>query len=464
MMAARRKARSDPAQQAGLGSDDPVLSALRQAEAHYRESRLVLQRQLEETQRELARAREEKASLSQELAADRRQLDAERRRAQRQHDTASTLATALKDFYRAASSASVYDLVLRTCLTLTGATRGVYVTVAGQGALLRARAAVDVDDYPAAQPSSFISSLCRAALSNGGVAMCSDLSAWPERPADGEAFRTCVASSVVLRNDLSGVVIVADKAGGEFDEDDTDVLLSVGSQATVVLENTRLQREVQEAYLSIVTVLAESIAARSSQAPQYLESGARRASMVAERLGLSEHERSIVFYAALLHDVGNIGVSDGLLNKPGPLIDAERELIRAHTQIGYELLREVPLLDVVAGIVRNHHEWFDGSGYPNGLQGDAIPIAARIVAVVDAYGAMLAPRSYRPALSSELACEELRRGAGSQFDPQVVDAFLAVVNSVDARTQVTFDEFTELDLPGIDPRSAANLVAPRDAA
>jgi HD-GYP domain-containing protein (c-di-GMP phosphodiesterase class II) len=155
-----------------------------------------------------------------------------------------------------------------------------------------------------------------------------------------------------------------------------------------------------------------------------------------------------------LHDIGNIGVSDGVLNKPGPLLDAERELIPAHTLIGHDLLREIPILDAVAGIVRHHHERHDGNGYPDGLQGDAVPIAARIVAVVDAYFSMLSPRSYRPALTPEQACEELRRRAGTQFDPQVVEVFLAVLDDADARPATNDENDVDVALPGLSVRRA----------
>src|SRR5919199_4718159 len=171
------------------------------------------------------------------------------------------------------------------------------------------------------------------------------------------------------------------------------------------------------------------MAARTQTADWMDDAGCRLATLVAERLGLSEYDRSVVYYAALLHDIGNVGVSDGVLNKPGPLMEAERELIRAHAQIGHDLLRQVPIFGDVAHAIRHHHERYDGQGYPDALEGESIPVAARIVGVVSAYCAMLAARSYRPALSPEDACLELRRGAGTQFDAAVVDALLASLAS-----------------------------------
>ena len=454
MTASSHKRSSRQARDGGPALNDPVLAALRQADERYREIYLSLEQQIAATRDELTQTRERTERLSQELATKRRELEHERARAQHQRDSAGALAAALKEIHRSLFGANIYELVLKACLTLTGATRGLYVTSQGQNGPWRVPAAVDVNGYPAAQPSSFIVGLCRAALEDDGVTACSKLSSLQERPRRGESFRNCIAAPVVLQGDISGVVIVADKPAGDFDEDDTEVLLSVGSHAAVAIENTRLQREVQEAYLSIVTVLAATMAARSQPTGRFEQSGCRLASRVAEHLGLSEYERSVVYYAALFHDIGNIGVSDGVLNKPGPLLEAERELIRAHTQIGHDLVREIPVLEAVAGVVRHHHERYDGEGYPDGLKGDAIPIAARIVAVVDAYGSMLAPRSYRPALTLEQACEQLRQGAGTQFDPQVVDAFLTVLETAEASVGRSTTEPIDVALPGLDVRHA----------
>jgi HD-GYP domain-containing protein (c-di-GMP phosphodiesterase class II) len=452
MNASRRNKRSDQAHATAPGADDVVLATLREAEARYVEIYASLTRQSIEAQHALAKVRDDNETLTQKIATLQHELDRERRRVQHERHTADTLATVLKDIHRSVFGGSVYDLILKACLTLTGATRGLYVTTNEQGQQPRVRAAIEMHSNSGSPPSDVIKRLCREAVANERVVRCNDMSVMPEQPADGESVGDCLVAPVVLRNSLSGAVVVADKAGGDFDEHDADVLLSIGSHAAVAIENTHLQREIQEAYLAIITVLAETMAARNQQNGRYHELGCRLARDVAARLGLSEYDQSIVYHAALLHDIGNIGVSDGVLNKPGPLLDAERELIRAHTQIGHDLLREIPVLEAVAGIVRHHHERYDGTGYPEGLQGDAIPIAARIVTVVDAYGSMLAPRSYRPARNHDEACQELRRAAGTQFDPRVVDAFLAALGSADLRTIEHTDGPLEVSLPGLDLR------------
>jgi HD-GYP domain-containing protein (c-di-GMP phosphodiesterase class II) len=176
----------------------------------------------------------------------------------------------------------------------------------------------------------------------------------------------------------------------------------------------------------------------------------RYARLVASQLGLSAHEQALVCYSALLHDVGKIGVSDGVLNKPGPLLPEEMELMRAHVRVGYDLLNHVPALRDVADVVLRHHEHHDGGGYPNGLRGDDIPMPARIVSVVDAYCAMITRRSYKDAYPDAAARAELRRCAGTQFDPVVVDAFLAILDTPEAR-DLDDDDFAECGLlPGFE--------------
>jgi HD-GYP domain-containing protein (c-di-GMP phosphodiesterase class II) len=146
-----------------------------------------------------------------------------------------------------------------------------------------------------------------------------------------------------------------------------------------------------------------------------------------ERLRLGLPDLLELELGALLHDVGKVHLPAGILRKPGPLDPGERELVNRHPVWGAELLETVPGLEPVATIVRFHHERWDGTGYPDGLERDRIPIASRIVAVCDAYQAMTSERPYRPALPPAAAAHELRAGAGTQFDPMLVDCFVGVL-------------------------------------
>ncbi len=453
MSRSRRSDGADQVYDAQRSADDPVLSSLRQAEMHYRDTR----RALEQQRAELTATRADNERLSGQLAARHAEVDGLRRHAEHQRERADALASALGDVHRTLFRGNVYDLILRTCLTLTGATRGQYLSTSAPDATHHVRATVDLEVAPDTRLAEFLTSLCQEVIQSERVVLRNDLAAVLDQPEQAQLLRNCIGAPVVLRSRLSGILVVADKAAGDFDEQDAEVLLSVGSQAAVAVENARLQHEVQETYLSIVGLLADAIAARNPQLPQQQLIASRRARAVAEQLGLAEYDQSIVYYATLLRDVGNIGVSDGVLNKPGPLLDAERALIRSHVEIGHDLLRQVPLLQEVAEIVRHHHERYDGGGYPDHLQGEAIPVTARIVAVVDAYTAMLTPRSYRPALTEEQACLELQRGAGTVFDPHVVETFLAGLESPERNVSAGGEDGQDLALPGLDPRRDERL-------
>ena len=149
---------------------------------------------------------------------------------------------------------------------------------------------------------------------------------------------------------------------------------------------------------------------------------------VAATLGLSDDESEALLQAASLHDIGKAAVPDAIIDKPGPLDEEEWAFMRQHTLIGERILRVAPSLSRAATLVRASHERFDGAGYPDGLAGDEIPLAARIIAVCDAYDAMTTSRPYRETpMSAEGALGELRRSAGTQFDPDVVAAFEAAM-------------------------------------
>lgn len=183
-----------------------------------------------------------------------------------------------------------------------------------------------------------------------------------------------------------------------------------------------LEWQTREALQALARVLDE----RDEQTGSHSEDVSKYAEMIAGELGLSVGDVDVISRAAWLHDIGKVGMRNDILYKPGALTAEERELAKQHAIIGSELLRKFPLFEKGADLVRHHHEWWNGKGYPDALAGQAIPIGARILAVADAYQAMTDERPYRRALGERAALEELRRGAGSQFDPLVVEAFFRV--------------------------------------
>jgi putative nucleotidyltransferase with HDIG domain len=157
--------------------------------------------------------------------------------------------------------------------------------------------------------------------------------------------------------------------------------------------------------------------------------------LIARQMQLSDDDVDVIRLGALLHDVGKIGVRDSVLRKPGPLTEDEYEQIKLHPSLGARILREVPFLSPHLPIVELHHEQPDGNGYPHGLRGDAIPLAARIVHVADTFDAMTSARAYRPARPASVAVAELRRFAGTQFDPASVEALCAALPSASSSAE-----------------------------
>jgi diguanylate cyclase (GGDEF)-like protein len=182
-------------------------------------------------------------------------------------------------------------------------------------------------------------------------------------------------------------------------------------------------------------VLMSTMQAKQPALGAHANEVAELAIAVARRLGMTTEEIDEVARAAELHDVGKVGIPDAILDKSGPLDDGEWEFMRQHTILGERILSAAPALRPVARLVRSSHERWDGAGYPDGLAGTTIPRGSRIIAVCDAYEAMTADRAYRKARSCEAACEELRVSAGTQFDPEVVDAFLLEIASLRAGTR-----------------------------
>lgn len=182
---------------------------------------------------------------------------------------------------------------------------------------------------------------------------------------------------------------------------------------------------VHVSHRSLVEVLVRALEARGEEQGS-LGRLARAALAVAEGLELSPAQREALELGALLHDIGEVGTPEGILRKPGPLTSEERRVVEQHPARGVDLLETVPLLTPALDVVGGHHERHDGAGYPQGLRGEEIPLTARIFAVVDALDAMTHDRPHRPAVPLEVALDVVRREAGQQFDPRVVEAALGI--------------------------------------
>ena len=206
------------------------------------------------------------------------------------------------------------------------------------------------------------------------------------------------------------------------------ILTHVG-RGTTVTDSVRTMfvqdtvQKLEQGYNDAIVAMINSVEARDAYTRGHSARVTLLASVIAEELRLSPERLRILHQSALVHDVGKIGIPDAILNKPARLTEDEYAVIKEHPAKGVAILRNVPSLRPMLGGVRSHHERWDGKGYPDGLAGEAIPLEGRIIAVADVFDALTSARAYRPAWTFERAVEEIHQGAGSAFEPRMVDVF-----------------------------------------
>lgn len=235
---------------------------------------------------------------------------------------------------------------------------------------------------------------------------------------------------VPMRSSLEtlGFVLIGRHLPIPFEVEDAEILTAIAEMAGNALHRVHLHKELEESYVGTVLALANAVDAKDTYTGGHSARLAELALAVAHQLGIKNGFLEDLRWGAMLHDIGKIGVPDQILRKPAALTEEEWAVVRQHPTIGERILAPVPKLAAAARIVRCHHEWYNGKGYPDGLAADDIPLGGRILAVVDAYGAMTDERTYRRSRSHEEAVAELRSCSGVQFDPAIVDAFLAAMN------------------------------------
>ena len=206
-------------------------------------------------------------------------------------------------------------------------------------------------------------------------------------------------------------------------------------------EIEELHKKEQETYYQIVMSLAHEVCEKDPYTSGHLEGVERLGVMTAEEMGfdLSGRKKDILVAALHLHDVGKIGIPDHILKKPGSLTEEEWKIMRQHPVKGAKILEPLTDFKEVANIVLHHHEFYNGKGYPDGLSREQIPIEARIIAVVDAFHAIVSTRCYSKGRSVTIAFKELERAAGTQFDPVVVQAFIRAYQRTYRGRQVNWD-------------------------
>jgi putative nucleotidyltransferase with HDIG domain len=245
-------------------------------------------------------------------------------------------------------------------------------------------------------------------------------------------LRSILCAPLKIKNELIGVIYVDNRArSGIFQERDLGLIRAFSDQAAVAIDNAQLfddlqekNKELEEAYQATLEGWVSALDMRDKET----EGHTQRVRILTERLakfmGVHDEEMIHIRRGALLHDIGKMAIPDGILLKPGPLTDAERELIKQHPVYAYNMLKRIDFLLPAIDIPHYHHEKWDGSGYPEGLKGEDIPFAARIFPVIDVWDALISDRPYRKGLPPEEVRERIKADAGKHFDPQVVEAFL----------------------------------------
>ncbi len=239
-----------------------------------------------------------------------------------------------------------------------------------------------------------------------------------------------VACPMAAKGAPVGVALFGHKVSGlPFTADDLVMLTAVCNFAGPALEGARLYSELHRTYLSTVRAFVSSLEAKDTYTRGHSERVADYARVVGQSMGLGRHEIDMLVFGAVLHDIGKIGVAEGILNKPGPLTPEEWRIVRAHPEMGARIISNIDYLEPAIGLILHHHERIDGRGYPHGLVGADIELGTRIVTVADSFDAMTTNRPYRQAMNLEKAVTLLRANAGRQFDPQVVERFIDLLES-----------------------------------
>ncbi|MDX1765292.1 MAG: HD domain-containing phosphohydrolase, partial [bacterium] len=261
-----------------------------------------------------------------------------------------------------------------------------------------------------------------------------------DRAYDSDSFISApllLSVPIQFHQKTLGVINFNNKeGGGVFSKNDLEFVTILSRQAAIAIENARLFQQLKDTHFQAITALGEALEAKDTTTGRHSDRLLYFAMQIADRLDLDEGQIEHLRYAAVLHDIGKIGVPERILQKPGKLTTEEFDEIRAHPHLGAELVKRIRFLEPVAPLIYAHHEWYDGNGYPRGLSGEEIPIEARIVAVLDTYDAMTSDRPYRRSLGRERAIQELKDWSGRQFDPQGVDVFVAVLEAQEASRAV----------------------------
>ena len=239
-----------------------------------------------------------------------------------------------------------------------------------------------------------------------------------------------IAVPLIIKGHGRGVILCFFNKYHYFSQSEITLLQTLASHASIAIENARLYGDMQKNYTSTITALSAAIDAKDHYTHGHSKNVMEYSVAIAKELKLSKEEIETIRFAGLLHDIGKIGIPEVILQKKGSLTDDEFSMISSHPKLGLTIMNEVDFLKKIAPLTYHHHEKYDGTGYPDKLRGEDIPLGARIINLSDSFDVMTTARVYKTALSFEQALKEVDKCSGTQFDPKVVEAFKRVVNKL----------------------------------
>jgi HD-GYP domain-containing protein (c-di-GMP phosphodiesterase class II) len=328
----------------------------------------------------------------------------------------------------------LFNLIVRTTTTTLKANIGYIIlydshnlclnvtNLIGNGKLLAPKTAIPMKE----------SSVSTWVIKNRQPILISDINQTPQfdRYSDlGYERKSLICAPLMVKDEIIGTISVVNKIDdSQFDSDEMEMLSTIAAQAAIAIKNATLYDEQQQTYLNTIQALVSAIEASDSYTKGHSERVTRYSVEIGSRLNLSADRLQVLERAAILHDIGKIGIDLSLLHKEGILTPGDIKELQQHPTIGMHILEPIEFLLDVRVCIGQHHERFDGMGYPNRIKKDDQLIEARILAVADSFDAMTSDRPYRKALSLDIAINELHENAGTQFDPEIVEIFTKILS------------------------------------
>lgn len=261
-----------------------------------------------------------------------------------------------------------------------------------------------------------------------------------------------IIAPVTSKGKVIGTICLTRKES--YTREDLYLLTILATHMGSTIEMARLYEDVKRDYINTVYALAAAVDAKDHYTHGHSTTVMKYSMKIAEAMGLSDEDVETIKFAGLLHDIGKIGISENIINKPGKLTNEEFTVIKMHPQLGANIISKIDSLKKLVPLVLSHHEWFNGAGYPLGLRGEEVMLGARIISVADAYSTMTSKRPYREERSMEYAVNEMIKCSGQQFDPKVISVFLKVLKEEEAAEKIALAEKAKLEDAGKTPQQA----------